>query len=49
MQEIVTSENNQNPILGTFISVKYDTEYNESTLAIAFDRFHEDPEILKQK
>ena len=33
---------NQNPILETFISIKFDAECNETGHAIVFDRFHED-------
>ena len=40
----VISDKNQNPILETFISMKYDTECNETTPAIVFYRFHEDSE-----
>ena len=44
--EIVISENNKNPMLDTFISMKMDAEYNENTPTISFDRFHENSEIF---
>ena len=34
-------ENNQNHNLDTFIAIKIDTENNETTPAISFDRIHE--------
>ena len=34
--------NYQNQVLHTCISMKSDAECNETTTAIAFDRFHED-------
>ena len=39
---VVISGNNQNQVLETFISMKFDAECNETTPAISFDRFHED-------
>ena len=39
--EIVISENNQNSIAGTFISMKVGAAHNETIPAISFDRFHE--------
>ena len=44
--EIVIFENNQNQVLETFISMKFDAECNETAPAIAFPRFHEDSEIF---
>ena len=46
--EIVISENSQNQVLETFLSMKSDAEYNETTPAIAFDRCHEDSGIIKK-
>ena len=42
------SENNQNQILETFISMKMDAEYNETTPAISFDRLHVDFDIVSK-
>ena len=44
--EIVISGNNQNQVLETFISIKFDAECNETTPAIVFLRFHEDSEMF---
>ena len=38
--KVVISENNQNQVLETFISMKFDAECNETTPAISFHRFH---------
>ena len=43
---IVISENNQNQVLETFISMKFDAECNETTPAIILHRFHEDYEMF---
>ena len=44
------SENNLNQMLETFISIKIDAEYNETTPMMSFDRFHKDFTIcLKNK
>ena len=37
---IVNSENTQRKVLETFISMKFDTELNETIPAIIFHRFH---------
>ena len=42
----MSSDKNQNQILETFISMKKDAEYNETTPASVFYRCHEDAEIL---
>ena len=47
--EIVIFESNQNPVLETFISMKFDAESNETTPAISFLRFHEDFENYTKK
>ena len=47
--EIMISENNQNQVLETFISIKFDAECNETTPAILFLRFHEDFSIYTKK
>ena len=39
---------NQNPILETFISIKFDVISNETAHAILFDRFHDDYHIVTQ-
>ena len=44
--KIVISENTQNKVLETFISMKFDTECNETTPEIIFHRFHEYYKIL---
>ena len=44
--EILIFENNQNQVLGTFISMKFDAECNETTPAIILHRFHEDYETF---
>ena len=44
--KIVISENTQNKILETFISMKFDTECNETTPAIIFNLFHDYYKIL---
>ena len=44
--EIVIFENNQNQILETFISMKFDAECNETNHAIMFHRCHDYSEIL---
>ena len=44
--KILISENNQNKILETFISMKFDAECNETILDIVLYRFHEDYDIL---
>ena len=36
---------NQNPILETFISIKFDVISNETAHTILFDRFHDDYNI----
>ena len=38
--KVVISENNQNQVLETFISMKFDAECNETTPAISLHRFH---------
>ena len=38
--KVVISENNQNQLLETFISMKFNAECNETTPAISFHRFH---------
>ena len=43
---IVISENTQNKSLETLISMKFDTECNETTPAMSFHRFHDYYEIL---
>ena len=40
------SENYQNQFLGTFISIEFDAECNETAPAILFHQCHEDSEIL---
>ena len=47
--EIVIFENNQNQLLETFISMKFDAECNETTPAILFPRFHEDVNKLETR
>ena len=47
--EIVISGNNQNRVLETCMSIKFDTENNETTPAIVFLQFHEDLEIYTKK
>ena len=47
--KIVITENNQNQDLETCISMKFDTECNETTPTIASDRFHEDSKIFAKK
>ena len=46
--KIMISENKQNQILETFISMKIDAECDENAPAIAFDRFRKDLNIFKQ-
>ena len=40
--KIAISENTQNKMMETFISMKFDAECNETTPEIALYRFHED-------
>ena len=47
--EIMIFENNQNQVLETFISIKFDAECNETTPAILFIRFHEDFKIYTKR
>ena len=42
------SENDQNPFLETFISMKNDAECNTKTPAFPVDRFHEVVQILTE-
>ena len=45
--EIVIFENNQNQVLETFISMKFDAECNKTTPVIELYRCHEDSKILR--
>ena len=47
--KIVISENNQNKVLETFISIKFDTECNETIPDIVLYGFHKDYELLTKK
>ena len=47
--KILISENNQNKVLETFISMEFDAECNETTPDIVLYRCHEDYELITKK
>ena len=41
-------ENDKTQMMETFISMKMDAEYNETTLSISFDRVYEEFDIFSE-